>query len=150
MSPMYFCHVSFMKISISCLLKSILKVIFLKCNPFQFKETVILVRNKYTDIEKVTQSGTVKREMLTEAIFNLQTNFWFIYFSFLWHKILVLIFNMFIYAKVCHSKFVGMLQIFIDLHPSLIGILFLKLRSFIYTVELFTCRHHHVWMLITK
>jgi hypothetical protein len=36
---------------------------------------------------------------MTEATFN-QTNFWFIYFSFLWHKILILIhvFNMFIFV----------------------------------------------------
>ena len=30
------------------------------------------------------------------------------FFSFVWHKILVLIFNMFIYVKVGHSKFVEM------------------------------------------
>ena len=41
---MYFCHVSFMKMLIWCLLKSIiyplsiLKVTFLKSNPFRFKE----------------------------------------------------------------------------------------------------------------
>ena len=38
------------------------------------------------------------QERLIEATFN-QTNFWFIFFSFLWHKILVLIFNMFIYMR---------------------------------------------------
>jgi hypothetical protein len=41
-------------------------VIFLKSNPFQFKETVILF-NKKCDIGKVMQSGTVQQEMLTEA-----------------------------------------------------------------------------------
>ena len=77
---------------------------------------------------KVTQSGTVLREMLTEATFN-QTNFLFI-FSHFCDKILVLIFNMFLYAKVGHSKLVEMhwaLQIFIDPHPSPIGILYSQL-----------------------
>jgi hypothetical protein len=88
-------------------------VIILKNDPFQFKETVILVNN------------TVQQEMLTEATFN-QTNF---YFSFMLYKILALIFNMFIYVTVCHSNFVeikcmGRLQIFIDPHPSLIIILY--------------------------
>ena len=44
MSPAYFLHVSFMKMSISCLLKyivSILQVIFLKSTPLLFKETLI-------------------------------------------------------------------------------------------------------------
>jgi hypothetical protein len=58
-------------------------------------------------IGKVMQSGIVLREMLIEATFN-QTNFLFIFFSFLWHQILVLIFNMFLYAKVSHSKLVEM------------------------------------------
>ena len=81
-----------------------------------------------SSIGKVTQSGIVLREMLTEATFN-QTNFLFI-FSHVCDKILVLIFNMFLYAKVGHSKLVemlGVLQIFIDLHPSPIGILYLQL-----------------------
>ena len=54
----------------------------------------------------MTQSGTVLREMLTEAAFN-HTNFLFI-FSHFCGKILVLIFNMFFYAKVGHSKLVEM------------------------------------------
>jgi hypothetical protein len=48
MLPAYFCHVPFMKMSTSCLLKSIiwyslsiLKVTFFKSNPFRFKETLI-------------------------------------------------------------------------------------------------------------
>ena len=50
---------------------------------------------------------------------------------------------MFIYGKVCHSKFVetkctGTLQVFIDLHPSPIGILLLKLRSIYRTVYMQT------------
>ena len=68
-------------------------MIILKNDPFQFKETVILVNN------------TVQQEMLTEATFN-QTNF---YFSFMLYKILALIFNMFIYVKIrcnqMHSDF---------------------------------------------
>ena len=56
---------------------------------------------------KVTHSGTVLQEMLIEATFN-QINFLLIFFSFLWHKIQVLIFNMFLYAKVGHSKLVDM------------------------------------------
>ena len=46
---------------------SILKVIFLKSDPFRFKETIILVNN------------IVQREMLTEATFK-QTNFDFFFF----------------------------------------------------------------------
>ena len=48
-SPAYFPYVSFMKMSISCLLKyivSVLKVIFLKSNPLRFKETLISFNNK--------------------------------------------------------------------------------------------------------
>ena len=118
MSPAYFCHVSFMKISIYHvywnLLYSliILKVIFLKSNPFRFKET-----NNNGAIGKGMQPGTVLWEMLIEATFR-QTNFWFISFSFLWHKILVLIFNMFIYVKVVHSKFVEMREDASDLYRS--------------------------------
>ena len=81
-----------------------------------------------SSIVKVTQSGTVLRKMLTKATFN-QTNFLFI-FSHFCDKILVLIFNMFLYAKDGHSKLVEMhraLQIFIDPHPSPIGILYLQL-----------------------
>ena len=49
MLPAYFCHVPFMKISTSCLWYSlsILKVTFLKSNPFRFKETLILFNIKY-------------------------------------------------------------------------------------------------------
>jgi hypothetical protein len=92
------------------------------------------------------QSVTVLQEMLTKATFN-QTNFWFIIFSFLWSKILALIFNMFLYTKVDNSKFVEMyrtIQIFIDPHPSPIGILYsstpnwLKLRSIYRTVYMQT------------
>ena len=74
-------------------------------------------------------SCMVLREILKEeATFN-QPNYWFILFSFHWHKILVLVFNKFIYAKVVHSEFVEMREdasydIFIDRHPSPIGILY--------------------------
>ena len=95
---------------------SILKVIFLKSDPFRFKETVILVNN------------TVQQEILTEATFN-QTNF---YFSFMLYKILVLIFNIFIHmwrfaiqiSLKSNAWAMGMLQIFIDPHPSLIIIFY--------------------------
>ena len=56
-------------------------------------------------MRKGAQSDTVLREMLIEATFN-QINFWFIFFSFLWHKVWVLIYNMLIFEKVGHSKFV--------------------------------------------
>ena len=124
-----------MKMSISCLLKSTVSIKYFeselsgKVINFGLKKLSLWsITNKIVNIGKVMQSGTVQREILTKATFN-QTNFWFIYFSFLWHKFLVLIFNMFIYAKVCHSKFVeskctGSLQIFIDMHPSPIGILY--------------------------
>jgi hypothetical protein len=58
-------------------------------------------------------------------------------FSFLWHEILVLIFNMFIYIRSLVIQFVEMHctrmhQIFIDLHPGYNCDLF---------IELFTNRH---------
>ena len=37
-----------------------------------------------------------------------QTNFWFFFLSILWHKVWVLIYNMFIFEKVGQSKFVEM------------------------------------------
>jgi hypothetical protein len=46
---------------------------------------------------------------LSEATFN-KTNFWFIFLSFLRHKIIVIISNMFIYAEVGSSKFVEMID----------------------------------------
>ena len=42
--------------------------------------------------------------MLTEFTFNSWNKLFIYFFSFLWHKILVLIFNMFLYAKVGHSS----------------------------------------------
>ena len=54
---------------------------------------------------------------LSESTFN-KTNFWLIFFSFLWHKIIVLISNMFIYAKVGNSKFVEMHVDASDIYPS--------------------------------
>ena len=87
MSPIYFCHLSCMKMLISCLLKS---MVFIKY-------------------------FMVLWEMLTKATFN-QMNFLFIFFSFLWHKILFLIYNMFIYmwrlAIQNSLKCMRMLQIF--------------------------------------
>jgi hypothetical protein len=66
------------------------------------------ITNKIGSIGKGGLSCTVQKAMLTKATFN-QTNFWFIFFSFLWHRIWVLIFNLFIhvYAKVGHSKIVS-------------------------------------------
>ena len=62
-------------------------------------------------IGKGMQSYTVLCEMLTEATFN-QTNFWFFIFfsSHFCDTILVLKFNMFIYASVDQSKFAIMYE----------------------------------------
>ena len=126
MLPSYFCHVSFMKFIEIVSIKIFWKWFSWKVIHFGLKKMSLRsITNKNVDIGKVTQSGTVQWEMLTEVTFN-QTHF---YFSFLWHKILVLIFNMFIYTKVHHSKFVETkcterLQIFIDPHPSQIDILY--------------------------
>ena len=49
----------------------------------------------------------VDQTFLSEATFS-RTNFRFIIFSFLLHKILAIVFNTFIYAKVGHSKFIEM------------------------------------------
>jgi hypothetical protein len=73
----------------------------------------------YSPSSSLSLLSKTGREILKEeATFN-QTNYWFILFSFHWHKILVLIFNKFIYAKVVHSEFVQMCEdasydIFID------------------------------------
>jgi hypothetical protein len=63
---------------------------------------------------KGTQCGTVLREMLTKLFVRsyFQQNKLLIYFfSFLWHKIIVLISNMFIYAKIA-------IQNSSDIYPS--------------------------------
>jgi hypothetical protein len=77
----------------------------------QFKETLISFNNKQELCHwkgvTIKCYGKSWPNFLSEATFN-KTKFWFIFFSFVWHKILVLIFNMFIYAKVGHSKFVEM------------------------------------------
>ena len=65
--------------------------------------------------------GTVLREMLTELFVRsyFQQNKLLIYFfSFLWNKIIVLISNMFIYAKIGNSKFVEMHRTLPDIYPS--------------------------------
>ena len=115
MLPAYFCHVPFMKISTSWLFNSmvyslsILKVTFLKSNPFRFKETnFVQYQIKMAPQERglnQTLWQSVLREMLIEAN---QANFWFIFFSILWHKVWVLIYNIFIFEKVGYSKFVEM------------------------------------------
>ena len=85
---------------------SILKVIFLR-----FKETLISFnhnqqcRHWKEDAIRPCAMGNVDSNFLSKATFN-KTSIWFIFFSFLLHRILVLIFNMFIYAKVGHLKFV--------------------------------------------
>ena len=114
MLPAYFCHVCHLwkyQHRVYWILwysSSILKVTFLKSNPFRFKETLISFNiKKNGTTRKRVQSDTVLREMLIEATFN-QTNFWFIFFSILGHKVWVLIYNMFIFEKVGHSKFVEM------------------------------------------
>jgi hypothetical protein len=96
---LYFIYVSFMKMSISCLLKSIVSV----------KETLISFNNKQRRHWKWTLCyGKCWPNFLSQAT-NFQQSELLIYiFSFLLHKIIVLIFNMFIYAKVGHSKFVEM------------------------------------------
>jgi hypothetical protein len=55
--------------------------------------------------------------VLSEATFN-KTNFWFFFFPFLWHKIIVLISNMFIYVKIGNSKFIEMHRRIPDIYPS--------------------------------
>ena len=70
---------------------------------------------------KGTQCGTVLPEMLTKLFVRsyFQQNKLLIYFfSFLWHKIIVLISNMFIYAKIGNSKFVEMHGVASDIYPS--------------------------------
>ena len=127
MLPAYFCHVPFMKISTSCLWYSlsILKVTFLKSNPFLFKET-LAPRER-------GRNQTLQWEMLIEATFN-QTNFWFIFFSILWHKVWVLIYNMFIFEKVGHSKFVerhGNTSDFFSIHFQIRSVLFLLIAIYL-------------------
>jgi hypothetical protein len=66
--------------------------------------TVLSISNKNGTTRKGAQSDTVLREMMIEATFN-QTNCWLILFSILWHKVWVLIYIMFIFEKVGHSRF---------------------------------------------
>ena len=46
------------------------------------------------------------RKCWSKLLLTKQT--WFIFFSILWHKVRVLIYNMFIFEKIGHSKFVEM------------------------------------------
>ena len=77
--------------------------------------------------------------LLSEATFS-RTNFWFIIFSVLLHKILALVFNMFIYhmrrlAIQNSLKCTGTLQIFIDPHWYFIldtGLILRSIELFIY------------------
>jgi hypothetical protein len=117
---------------------SILKVIFLR-----FKETLISFnhnqqcRHWKEDAIRPCAMGNVDSNFLSKATFN-KTSIWFIFFSFLLHRILVLIFNMFIYAKVGHSKFVEMHRVFNDLYSSPIGILYLPPGYGMYAIRLCT------------
>ena len=66
-------------------------------------------KKQWCHFGKGTQCGTVLREMLTKLFVRsyFQQNKLSIYFfSFLWHKIIVLISNMFI-CEDCNSKFVA-------------------------------------------
>ena len=92
---------------------SILKVILLKSNTLRFLKKLYIcsITNNNGPLES-ERNPTLCYEkcwpnFLSEATFS-RTNFWFIIFSFLLHKILALVFNMLIYAKVGHSKFVEM------------------------------------------
>jgi hypothetical protein len=92
---------------------SILKVILLKSNTLRFLKKLefrsITNNNGSLESERNLTQCYEKcwPNFLSEATFS-RMNFWFIIFSFLLHKILALVFNMFIYAKVGHSKFVEM------------------------------------------
>ena len=66
---------------------------------------------------KGTQCGTVLPEMFVRSYFQ-QNKLLIYFFSFLWHKIIVLISNMFIYAKIGNSKFVEMHGVASDIYPS--------------------------------
>ena len=85
--PAYFCHCHLWKCwyhaywNLSYAL-IVLKVTFLKSNPFRFKETWFRsITNENGATRKGMQLGTVLLEMLIEATFN-QTNFWFIFCNF--------------------------------------------------------------------
>jgi hypothetical protein len=70
---------------------------------------------------KRTQCGIVLWEMLTELFvrsFFQQNKLLVYFFSLLWHKIIVLISNMFIYAKIGNSKFVEMHGTLPDIYQS--------------------------------
>jgi hypothetical protein len=137
-----------------------LKVIFLESIPLRFIETLIpfigacvymwplklklfvFVFRKQTTISAILERGrgTVLPEMLTELFVRnyFQQNEHLIYFfSFLWHKIIILISNMFIYAKIMAIKIslkcTGSLQICIHPHWYFIFDTGLLLRS----IELF-------------
>ena len=78
-------------------------------------------KQQWRHFGKGTQCGIVLWEMLTELFVRsyFQQNKLLIYFfSFLWHKIIVLISNMFIYAKICNSKFIEMHGTLPDIYPS--------------------------------
>ena len=136
MLPAYFCHVPFMKISTSCLWYSlsILKVTFLKSNPFRFKETLILFNIKYKWHHE--KGGAIRHcygKCWSKLLLTKQT-LRFIFFSILWHKVWVLIYNMFIFEKVGHSKFVerhGNTSNFFSIHFQIRSVLFLLIAIYL-------------------
>jgi hypothetical protein len=78
-------------------------------------------KQQWRHFGKGTQCGTVLQEMLTELFVRsyFQQNKPLIYFfSFLWHKTIVFISNMFIYSKIDNSKFVEMHGTLPDIYPS--------------------------------
>ena len=68
------------------------------------------------------------------------------FLSFLWHKILVLIFNMFIYVNVGHSKFVKMHGDGSDFYRS--ALVFYTRHRVNITIYLSNCLHTHMLTLM--
>ena len=101
-SPEYFCQVSFMKM--------------LKCMVFNeyFESDFLVLKLIHFGLMKLSFHSITNKNsaiaIMQGAMWNIfnWTNFWLIFSPFLWHKILVLIFDMFIYVKVDHSKSVEM------------------------------------------
>ena len=107
----------------------ILKVAFLKSNPFRFKETLISfnIKQKWHH-----EKGGAIRHCATGNVD--QTNFWFIFFSILWHKILSShIICSYLRRLVIQNslKCKETLQIFFNPLPNPIGIFFINCDLFI-------------------
>jgi hypothetical protein len=98
-------------------------------------------KQQWRHFGKGTQCGTVLWEMLTGVFvrsYFQQNEFLIYFFSFLWHKIIVLISNIFIYAKITIQnslKCTWTLQIFIHPHWYFIldtGLILRSIELFIY------------------